>query len=100
MTLSASDMKDVATISVGGRVPSPGDSEIARGGGTPPADDKDLVNGGARAAARVRGLRADRSAPVHLCRHCGTPVAAKDAEFCCAGCAYVHGLVHAHGLEG
>jgi Cu2+-exporting ATPase len=27
-------------------------------------------------------------------------VAAKETEFCCAGCAYVHGLVHAHGLEG
>src|SRR6478735_6502601 len=100
MTLSASDMKDATTISPGGQVPSPGGSEILHGGGGPPSGNNDLVNGGARAAARVRGLRADRSAPVHLCRHCGTPVAAKDTEFCCAGCAYVYGLVHAHGLEG
>ena len=92
-------MKDAATISAVGQVPAPGRSAIARGEGTSPPDN-DLVDGSARAAARVRGLRADRNAPVHLCRHCGTPVAAKDAEFCCAGCAYVHGLVHAHGLEG
>jgi Cu2+-exporting ATPase len=67
-----------------------------------PGPGNDLVNGGARAAARVRGLRADRSAPVHLCRHCGAALApaARESGFCCAGCAYVHRLVHEHGLEG
>ncbi len=64
-----------------------------------PPPGADWVDGGARAAARVRGLRADRGAPVHLCRHCGTPAPA-GADFCCAGCAYVHRLVHEHGLEG
>ncbi len=65
------------------------------------ATTQDLVNGGASPSARVRGLRA-RPAPVHLCRHCGAPVAtgARDPDFCCAGCAYVHRLVHEHGLEG
>src|SRR6478609_1456749 len=61
----------------------------------------DLVNGGASPSARVRGLRA-RPASVHLCLHCGAPVAAgaREPDFCCAGCAYVHRLVHEHGLEG
>src|SRR6478736_6734839 len=62
---------------------------------------ENLVNGGASPSARVRGLRA-RPASVHLCLHCGAPVAAgaREPDFCCAGCAYVHRLVHEHGLEG
>lgn len=61
------------------------------------------VDGGERAAARVRGLRANRDVPVHLCRHCGTPLAGEAAQaagFCCAGCGYVFRLVHEHGLDG
>jgi Cu2+-exporting ATPase len=37
------------------------------------------------------------------CRHCGAPLpdaAARTSGFCCAGCAYVHRLVHEHGLDG
>jgi Cu2+-exporting ATPase len=37
------------------------------------------------------------------CRHCGATLldaAAAASGFCCAGCAYVHRLVHEHGLEG
>jgi len=64
---------------------------------------KNLVNGGASPTVRVRGLRAEQTAPVHLCFHCGTPLATEQtrtAGFCCAGCSYVHRLVHEHGLEG
>ncbi len=64
---------------------------------------KNLVNGGASPRERVRGLRTPPAAPVHLCLHCGTPLAteqARTAGFCCAGCSYVHRLVHEHGLEG
>lgn len=35
------------------------------------------------------------------CRHCGAPLlgtAARTQGFCCAGCGYVHRLVHAQGL--
>lgn len=63
----------------------------------------DLVNGGVSPTVRVRGLRAPQAAPVHLCRHCGTPVAgggAQAAGFCCAGCSYVFRLVEEHGLGG
>ena len=50
---------------------------------------------------RVRGLRAPQAAPIHLCRHCGVTLSAmNETGFCCAGCAYVHRLVHEHGLEG
>ncbi len=62
-----------------------------------------LVGGDGRDQARVRGLRADRAVPVHLCRHCGTPLAGEAAlasGFCCAGCGYVFRLVHEHGLDG
>ena len=62
-----------------------------------------LVGGDGRDLARVRGLRADRAVPVHLCRHCGTPLAGEAAlasGFCCAGCGYVFRLVHEHGLDG
>lgn len=64
---------------------------------------KNLVNGGASPTARVRGLRAEQTAPVHLCFHCGTPLATaqtRESGFCCAGCSYVYRLVHEHGLEG
>lgn len=61
------------------------------------------VNGGASPTVRVRGLRAASAAPVHLCRHCGAPLAGEAAQstgFCCAGCGYVFQLVHEHGLDG
>ncbi len=64
---------------------------------------QDLVDGGASPTVRVRGLRAAQAVPVHLCLHCGTPLATEQARtsgFCCAGCSYVHRLVHEHGLEG
>jgi P-type Cu2+ transporter len=38
-----------------------------------------------------------------VCRHCGASLIDARMEqtgFCCAGCAYVHRLVHEHGLEG
>lgn len=63
----------------------------------------DLVDGGVRNGAEVRGPRARRAPPVHLCRHCGAPLvnaAARESGFCCAGCSYVFRLVHEHGLEG
>lgn len=63
----------------------------------------DLVDGGALTGAGVRGPAARGAAPVHLCRHCGAPLkggSAQESGFCCAGCAYVHRLVHEHGLEG
>jgi Cu2+-exporting ATPase len=64
------------------------------------SSETNLVDGGDGPAVRERGLRA-RPAPVPLCRHCGSPLAgAAPADgFCCAGCAYVHRLVHEHGLE-
>lgn len=40
--------------------------------------------------------RSNRSLPV--CRHCGIPTAGPEEAFCCAGCAYVHRLVHEEGL--
>ena len=64
---------------------------------------KDLVDGGVSPTVRVRGLRAPQAAPVHLCRHCGAPLAGPAAQaegFCCAGCQHVFQLVAAHGLEG
>lgn len=36
-----------------------------------------------------------------VCRHCGAPLtdaALRETGFCCSGCAYVHRLVHEHGL--
>ncbi|HTL69639.1 MAG TPA: heavy metal translocating P-type ATPase metal-binding domain-containing protein [Lacunisphaera sp.] len=51
----------------------------------------------------MRGLRPSGPAPVQQCRHCGLPLttaAMRESGFCCAGCAYVHRLVHEHGLEG
>jgi len=41
--------------------------------------------------------------PVTACRHCGAPLGGSRrvaGGFCCAGCAYVHRLVHEHGLDG
>lgn len=67
------------------------------------APSPDLVGGGETPAARVRGLRTAEAAATHLCLHCGTPLAtsaARTAGFCCAGCRYVHRLVHEQGLEG
>lgn len=66
-----------------------------------PADN--WVDGGVSPTVRVRGLRAAQAASVHLCRHCGTPLAGEAAQaagFCCAGCGYVFRLVHEHGLDG
>ncbi len=65
--------------------------------------DSNLVNGGVSPMVRERGLRAPQAAPVHLCRHCGAPLAGEAAQaagFCCAGCSYVFRLVQEHGLEG
>ena len=62
-----------------------------------------LVDGSVGQTVRVRGLRAAGSASVRHCLHCGVPLAtaaARTAGFCCSGCAYVHRLVHEHGLEG
>jgi len=42
------------------------------------------------------------NAAATVCRHCGAPIAGARAVptgFCCAGCAYVHRLVHEHGLD-
>lgn len=34
------------------------------------------------------------------CTHCGSPVpAGRDDGFCCAGCSYVHDLLHQEGLD-
>ena len=44
---------------------------------------------------------ASRAKPA--CRHCGAPLIDARMEtsgFCCAGCSYVHRLVHEHGLAG
>jgi len=36
----------------------------------------------------------------HHCTHCGSPVpAGRDDGFCCAGCSYVHDLLHQEGLD-
>lgn len=62
-----------------------------------------LVDGAASPTVRVRGLRAPQAGPIHPCRHCGVPLvgeSARESGFCCAGCSYVHRLVHEHGLEG
>ena len=67
------------------------------------ATQNNLVDGGVISTTRVRGLRVERSSPVHHCLHCGVPLAtdtARDSGFCCAGCSYVHRLVHENGLEG
>ncbi len=61
------------------------------------------MDGGEPTRTEVRGPRARGASPVHLCLHCGQPlVTAPDRSdgFCCSGCAYVHRLVHEHGLEG
>lgn len=45
--------------------------------------------------------RARVAAPT--CRHCGAPLLderMRASGFCCAGCSYVHRLVHEHGLAG
>ncbi|MCB1277089.1 heavy metal translocating P-type ATPase metal-binding domain-containing protein [Prosthecobacter sp.] len=35
-----------------------------------------------------------------LCTHCGSPVpAGREDGFCCAGCSYVHDLLHQEGLD-
>ena len=50
----------------------------------------------------MRGPAVSGTTPVHFCRHCGAPLAgvvAPVGDFCCAGCVYVHQLVHAHGLD-
>lgn len=67
------------------------------------ATQTNWVDGGVLTPAGVRGPRAGKSAPVHLCRHCGVPLvteAARESGFCCSGCSYVFGLVHEQGLEG
>ena len=44
---------------------------------------------------QARGDEAARDSP--KCRHCGAP--SPGGEFCCSGCAYVHQLIHAEGLQ-
>lgn len=61
-----------------------------------------LVVGDASPRERVRGLRAPPAVPGHHCLHCGAPLAgnaARESGFCCAGCGYVHRLVHEHGCD-
>lgn len=62
------------------------------------------VDGGVAEADGWRGNPAARRASIHhQCLHCGTPLQrARECAsgFCCAGCQYVHRLVHEHGLEG
>ena len=51
----------------------------------------------------ANGQDATRSRAKPICRHCGAPLpdtATVATGFCCAGCAYVHRLVHEHGLDG
>ncbi|HEX2855370.1 MAG TPA: heavy metal translocating P-type ATPase metal-binding domain-containing protein [Opitutaceae bacterium] len=41
--------------------------------------------------------------PKPACRHCGAALIdgrMRESGFCCAGCSYVHRLVHEHGLAG
>jgi len=41
--------------------------------------------------------------PAPVCRHCGSPLLderTRESGFCCAGCSYVHRLIHEQGLEG
>ncbi|MBI2518635.1 MAG: heavy metal translocating P-type ATPase metal-binding domain-containing protein [Opitutae bacterium] len=67
------------------------------------ASQASWVDRGVLTPAGVRGPRAGKSAPVHLCRHCGVPLvtdATRESGFCCAGCSYVFQLVHEQGLEG
>ncbi len=62
-----------------------------------------LADGGETDVAGVRGPWVAKDLPVRFCRHCGAGLAtdaARESGFCCAGCAYVHRLVHEHGLEG
>jgi Cu2+-exporting ATPase len=35
------------------------------------------------------------------CRHCGTPcpTGLPHGDFCCAGCGFVHSLIHEQGLD-
>ena len=47
--------------------------------------------------AQIQPLATPRSAAKPICRHCGAP--SPQAEFCCAGCAYVYRLVHEAGLD-
>ncbi|HVU22489.1 MAG TPA: heavy metal translocating P-type ATPase metal-binding domain-containing protein [Opitutus sp.] len=45
----------------------------------------------------------NRTGEARACRHCGSPLLdarMRESGFCCAGCAYVHRLVHEHGLAG
>lgn len=51
-----------------------------------------------RGAAGEADSRAAPGSTPRTCRHCGTPSGRE--EFCCAGCAYVHRLIFAEGLEG
>jgi len=52
-------------------------------------------------ATAVLEPEAHAAAAATACRHCGAPLAgaaARASGFCCAGCGYVHRLVHAQGL--
>ncbi len=54
-------------------------------------------------SALAPGPAKPRPRAVPGCRHCGTPLSdarSQAAGFCCAGCAYVHRLVHEHDLGG
>jgi P-type Cu2+ transporter len=68
-----------------------------------PAGAAGLADGGETDGAGVRGPRVPADSPVRFCHHCGAGLAnaaARESGFCCAGCSYVHRLVHEHGLEG
>ncbi len=44
----------------------------------------------------AEGRTSPRTSRDRRCRHCGS--LSHEADFCCAGCAYVHGLIHEQGL--
>jgi len=56
----------------------------------------------ARPEPRPRARQRPVRPRAEVCRHCGTPLAdprAAGVGFCCSGCAYVHRLIHEHGLD-
>ena len=60
--------------------------------------DSFLPDGAAISAARDALPGSSRRTTTPQCRHCGAPNP-PEAEFCCAGCEYVHRLVREQGLD-